>query len=438
MLWAALQISPSDPSCCIDAPGLASWCLQFSPRVAVHDASTVVVELSACERLFGGRQAIVERVQDEAGQLGVTRIAWSLTSLASVALVRCAKSHDLVQPLTEVLDALPLMALPAVLKEEATLARLGCRVLADVRALPRGGLSRRFDKSVLAALDQAYGLRPEVHTWVVAPDTFAQRLELPSRVETAPALLFGAHRLLLQLCAWLSVRHAGVTAIELAWRHDTMRARAAGEGGALTVRTSIPTRQMEHLSRLLAEHLAKVELAAPVDELTLTAVDTQLLEAASTSFLPEPVNEGESLTLVLERLAARLGPENVRRPVAMEDHRLEWMCQWEPAPTASKTKTPTRLNALPQPTFVFDEPIRLALRDNRPYYQGPLHLRTGPHRVESGWWHRVKAADGAASHRHVTRDYWVAESAHAGVLWVYQTRLSDSAEMAWYLHGNFA
>ncbi len=438
MLWAALQTNTSDPSCCIDAAALACWCLQFSPRVALHDAVTVVVELSTSERLFGGRQALMERLQEEAQQLGVTQIAWSVNSLASVALVRCGSSHDLSQPLVEVLDALPLKALTAVLEEEATLSRLGCRVLADVRALPRGGLSRRFDKSVLAALDQAYGLRPEVHTWVVIPDSFTQRLELPSRVDTAPALLFGAHRLLLQLCGWLTVRHAGVTAIEFGWRHDTMRSRAVADGSSLTVRTSVPTRQMEHLSRLLAEHLAKIELAAPVNELTLTAVETQTLEALSTSFLPEPVNEGESMTLVLERLAARLGPQHVRRPVATEDHRLEWMCQWQPAPLVPKSKAVLRTNTLPQPTFVFEEPIRLAVRDNRPYYQGPLDLRTGPHRVESGWWHRTTSAQGLASHGHVTRDYWVADSPQAGILWIYQTRLSDSAEMAWYLHGNFA
>jgi protein ImuB len=31
--------------------------------------------------------------------------------------------------------------------------------------LPRGGISRRFDKALLLALDQAYGLQPEAHAW---------------------------------------------------------------------------------------------------------------------------------------------------------------------------------------------------------------------------------------------------------------------------------
>jgi protein ImuB len=37
----------------------------------------------------------------------------------------------------------------------------------------------------------------------------------------------------------------------------------------------------------------------------------------------------------------------------------------------------------------------------------------------------------------VVRDYWVALSAHAGVLWIYQTRLAQDRS-AWFLHGVFA
>ena len=74
----------------------------------------------------------------------------------------------------------------------------------------------------------------------------------------------------------------------------------------------------------------------------------------------------------------------------------------------------------------------------RPMYQGVLQLLTGPHRVEGGWWHRVPdaQADGGARSLQSQRDYWLALSPHAGVLWVFQTRLADEA--AWYLHGSFA
>lgn len=89
-----------------------------------------------------------------------------------------------------------------------------------------------------------------------------------------------------------------------------------------------------------------------------------------------------------------------------------------------------------QPTFVLPEPLRLAMRGDRPMYQGTLQLLTGPHRVEGGWWHRVQEAGGKTT-LNVVRDYWVALSPHGGVLWVFQERLAQD-ETAWYLHGSFA
>lgn len=64
------------------------------------------------------------------------------------------------------------------------------------------------------ALDQAYGLRPEVYEWLTLPETFQARLELMSRVETAPALLFGARRLLIQMCGWLAARRMAYHRLE--------------------------------------------------------------------------------------------------------------------------------------------------------------------------------------------------------------------------------
>lgn len=444
MLWSALLLSP--PS--TDAPrpiepaslqALAIWALQFTPRVALAD-DAVLMEVAGSVRLFGGKRALRDRVWSEGQELGVGQLAWAPNSLAALALARAGRENGLRGPLETLLDALPMTVLSAVRPHALTLAHIGCRTLGDVRALPRGGIARRFDKALLHALDQAYGLAPEVHEWVQLPETFEARLELAFRVDEASALLFGARRLLLQMCGWLAARHSGVTAFTLFWAHDVMRSREAGEGGHLTVGTAEPTRDVEHLCRLLAEHLAKVELAAPVGDLRLSADTVHRLTESSASLLPDnAVHQGETLHLVLERLAARLGPERVLRPVLVEDHRQEWMCRWQAAPLALPRK-PVLGPELPQPTFVLPLPLRLAMRGNRPIYQGELQLLAGPQRVEGGWWDRV-APSVSGEHveettRHVARDYWVALSALAGVLWVFQTRLDEAP--AWYLHGHFA
>lgn len=151
------------------------------------------------------------------------QIAWSSTSLAALACARGGHENGIKGALTTLLDPLPMETLAAVKPHLTTLTQLGCRTLGDVRALPRGGISRRFDKQLLTALDQAYGLRPEAHHWVEAPEVFKARLELMSRVDAAPALLFGARRLLLQMCGWLAARNAGTTSFCLRWVHDASR-----------------------------------------------------------------------------------------------------------------------------------------------------------------------------------------------------------------------
>ena len=434
MLWSALLLPPADgtPSPTDDAlRALAIWALNFTPRVAIGDGA-VFMEVEASTRLFGGKRALRDRVVAESQELGASSIAWAPNSLAALALARAGIENGFKKPLEAMLDGLPMLTLSAAAPHQVTLAHIGCRTLGDIRRLPRGGISRRFDKGLLRAMDQAYGLQPEAHAWVVVPDSFHARLELMFRVDLAPAMLFGARRLLLQMTGWLAARHCGTTAFTLKWAHDTMRAKDAGEGGELTVRTAEPSRDIEHLCRLLAENLAKVEMLAPAGDLELIALDVQPLREASGSLLPDSVRDGESLHLVLERLAARLGPDRVLRPVMTADHRPEWMCHWQAAPEPLPRKLAPS-TAMPQPTFVLAVPLKLAVRGNRPVFQGELKLLVGPQRVEGGWWDR-DAADQAS--RNVARDYWVALSEHAGVLWIYQTRMDD--ETAWFLHGNFA
>lgn len=447
MLWAALLLSPlSDPSSPSDdprLPALATWALCFTPRVATVDEA-VVMEVEASARLFGGRRALRDRVVLEGAELGVAQVAWAPNSVAALALARAGKENGVRRPIGELLDPLPMETVTAVRPHRTTLTQLGCRRLADLRSLPRGGISRRFDAALLHALDQAYGLRPEAHTWITVPETFSVRLELQARVEVAPALLFGARRLLMQLCGWLAARHAGITAFTLRWKHDSFRPRDVGDSGELTVRTAVPMRNLEHLCRLLAENLAKIRLLAPAGELQLEALDVQALEEQSASLLPDTAQSGESLTLVLERIAARLGPDKVLRPVVREDHRVEWMQHWQLAPAALPRKRPRRMR-FPQPTNLLPEPLRLAMSGDRPLYQGPLHMLIGPHRVEGGWWDRVASKNEAGGvdqpsqvMRNVVRDYWVGLSQHSGPLLVFHERLSGEDKTAWYLQGSYS
>lgn len=472
----------------LSALHLGWWALQFTPRVALLE-DAVVLEVQSSERLFGGASALRERIVAEALRHGASAHAHAATALAAVAQARyeqaaapspapapvvSQRAHPVLHAADEErnneddidglarlasnLDVLPLNVLPGVALHSHTLARLGCRSLADVRALPRGGLSRRFGAGLLQTLDRAYGRSPEAFDWLVLPPVFDARLELPGRVESAPALLFAASRLLQQLCAWLAGRHAGITAFTLRWLHDWHRRDSSSEG-EWTVRLASPTRDYTRLSRLLAEHLQRIQLQAPVGDISLHADAIEALPVSNQPLFQEHREDQlsvhpdilltpsaqraqrDALLALLEKLSVRLGAERVLQARMLADHRLECAQQWRPAVQALAGQRREASHAhlladMPQPGWVLPEPLPLALgreTGQHPIYQGRLTLLAGPHRIEAGWW------DAHTGHARFTRDYYLASSAHAGLLWVFKAQqTANEAGSTWYLHGFFA
>lgn len=456
MFWIALQPRSEDSPAALPLPqdaatALGWWALQFTPRVAVLGA-VVVLEVSASERLFGGRAFLLARLLQDVQVLMPVQSAQAPTALLALAYLQVDTAAGYPVP-----DQLPLATLAEARAHLPTLERIGCRCWGDLRALPRGGVVRRFGTALLDALDRACGLKPEVYPWLTLPEVFDLSLELAAQVEAAPALLFAARRMLAQLQLWLQARQRGVLALELGWQMDARRNTASQ--GQLVVRTATPTRDMGHLQRLLGEHLERTTLPAPVLALRLRSLETAPLHAASASLLPDELRRGDSLPHLLERLSARLGPEQVLQAVPQADHRPECMQRWEPAAagrpearaasggrpagaTAGKRRAPAADAAPPCaelcPTWLLATPLRLAVHQDRPIYQGPLTLLVGPQRLETGWWGTGAPAPAAVT----LRDYFLARSEQAGVLWIYRERLLAGQPEAtpfaaghWYLHG---
>jgi protein ImuB len=68
-------------------------------------------------------------------------------------------------------------------------------------------------------------------------------------------------------------------------------------------------------------------------------------------------------------------------------------------------------------------------------YQGVLELLSGPHRIEAGWWDRRRLHGNVIGD--LTRDYYLALSPQAGLLWIYRHRMVQEGDN-WFLHGVFA
>lgn len=427
----------------LDALHLGWWALQFSPRVALLDEG-VVAELQASHRLFGGEDTLAARIDAESRALGCLSTARAHTAAAALAMARYPE-----RPLL----ALPLAAVSALRAHQSTLSQLGCRTLQDVMALPRAGLSRRFGSGLLQALDQLDGAQPQAFDWLTLPDVFESRLELPGRVDTAAALGTGAAILIDRLCAWLAGLQAGVHAWTLRWEHDAFRQRDVSSQGECTIRLATPSRDRHRLVRLMTEHLQRLTLPGPVDALSLHAHEISPQPDDNSHLFPELSGEAlsirpdsltspaaqkaqsEALNRLIERLGARLDSERVKQGQLQADHRPELALSWHAAPIKPSTSSSSfPVPDLPLPLWLLPEPQALntlacgAQHQEAPFYQGRLQLLLGPHRIESGWWDNTP----------VTRDYYLASSERAGLLWVFRDRHpSLDGHSHWYLHGLF-
>jgi protein ImuB len=84
------------------------------------------------------------------------------------------------------------------------------------------------------------------------------------------------------------------------------------------------------------------------------------------------------------------------------------------------------------PSWLLRQPLRLQVKADKPWYQGPLQLLTRARRLEAAWWD-------PSLQEPVLRDYFIARSETVGLLWVYRERLSADQDRAqWFLHGIYA
>lgn len=414
--------------------GIALSLLQYTAEVAHAEEHSLLLDVSASLRFFGGARALCRRVRASVETLGFSpQIGVAPTAQGAWLLARFRPGRERARQRRALrmptlilrLDALPCLLLPALRPYQDWLDGIGCHSFGQLRRLPRAGLKRRTHATVLDALDRAYGEAIELHAWVEAPETFAARIELPDRIEHAEAVLFAARRLIVQMTGWQVARHLAVTRFSLALEHE--RGRCAVPPTMVEIALAEAAWQEEHLVRLLKERLGRVVLDAPVIALRLEALDTGRMAPPTDALFPDPGGTPADRRRLMELLTARLGEDAVLAPQPHADHRPEAANRWRPAAAlAGKRPAGEIPDTIERPFWLLEHPIELILRDHRPFYGSPLRLVSAPERIECGWW------DDAL----VVRDYYVAQGAEAAHYWICRERVGE--DIRWYLHGLFA
>ncbi|VVD99770.1 DNA polymerase [Pandoraea capi] len=356
------------------------------------------------------------------------------------------------------LDPLSVALLPEAQPWLDWLAQIGCATLGALRALPAAGVRRRCGAALMTSLSRAYGDTPEAPAWYRAPPHFEAVLPLPSLTHDVEVLLFGLRRLLAQLTGWLAAGQLATRSLTLILEHEPL-GRQTLAPTRFDIRLAEASAAPAHLLSLCKERLARAPLVAPVLTLRLDVTQTAPHVPQNGSLLPEPGRERQDFVQLMERVAARLGDEHVRRLQVRGDHRPEAAfvsvaygagggagagnspdtnpgasvgtrtTHGARGPSARTSRhLPETAQALPpRPAWLLDAPQRLRVQQERPWRQGPLQLVSGPERIEAGWWEPGT----------VTRDYFIAADASGALLWVFRERPVKGADAAWYLHGLF-
>ncbi len=446
---------------------VAHVALAFTPAVCWANASesaaahTVLLQVQASLRYFGGLAALLQRLRAALAPLNCTVRFASAPTAKGAAVLACWAGNgsnelhatDLSQ-LEQLLDAAPLWLIGTGRPQWDQLDSMGLGTFGALRRLPRQALLRRFGPALLDEIDTVLGARCESPpAWITLPETFEARIELQTRADTTDQLLHGAQLLIEPLLAWARAQQARVRRCTLFMHHERHR-RQGGDVPAtteLSIALAEASCDAAHLSLLLRERLAHLSLPAPTLELRLHCADVVRGSLHSAELFASARGEREGLIRLIERLQARLGAQQVQRLLPVADHRPE--CDGAlhavsadavgPAASTARRSSPARYVmpeherttaqavSAPRPLWLLNEPQRLPERQSRPWLDGqPLQLLCGPERIEAGWWDAPLAG----------RDYFIAQTPDGALVWLYRARLPLSvAEDAqgWFVHGRF-
>lgn len=418
---------------------MAQWALHLTPCVTLEDQRDVLLlEVRASLRLWGGLDALLARLAQGWAQMG-----WlppDQITMACAATPRSAHwqafyaASALACP-PDIFTGIALQHLPLSVIEEAQphlpiLQRMGIHTIDQLEQLPRQGITRRFGRPLLDALDAAHGRLPDPRSWITVAETFHAALELPARADHSGLIQRGAARLFNELAAWLSARQSGIRHLTLLLEHDDP------PHTPLTLGFASATRDASRFERLLSERLARFQLPRPVYGLRLDVNHSELFAGPTHDFFDAPSHDKHSLPELIERLKARLGQTQVQQLQLADDHRPEAAMAttlFEPSAESARIRRPAHASAYisplahsHRPSWLLEHPLVLATQSDRPIYHGPLRLICGPERIEAGWWenHQQAAA---------RRDYFIAASADSELLWIFRT-----PQHQWYLHGFFS
>jgi protein ImuB len=413
-------------------------CARYTPMAQGEPPDGAILDITGCDHPYGGEERLAADLVGRLEAGGITaRVARGDTPEQARALARFGQDGG-------DLHALPVEALEADAATIRALRLAGLKTIGALATRPRRMLAARFGGLALRLVrmlgEEDRHISPERP---LPPISAVRRFAEPiGRVEDALACL---ETLGLEAAEILRERHQG-------GRRFTARFfRSDGKIATVEIGTGQPTRDPALLIRLFRERVDA--LADPIDPgfgfdlIRLDVGGAEPLAARQDDHLQQARDE-ERLAELIDRLAARLGPQRIYRFRPENSHIPECAAspckpaeaaEWETPSTVEAGEIdpplrPLRLLDPPQPIHVVhsvpDGPPR------RFAWRGRAHevsLWEGPERIAAEWWLRRDRGGR-------TRDYYRVEDQEGHRFWLFRHGLEERGEArtGWYIHGLFA
>ena len=464
---------------------LQRWAGKFSPWVAPEDGDALVVDLTGCAHLFGGEARLMQVVEEDCTDLGLSVAlgladtrggAWALARFAGRAAgsdrsgdaidqeARATRSRagkrrhwtkggaapavqtqaadvTRISPPGQTYGALSPLPIAALrLEPEVTtqLARLGLRRVGDLLGQPRASLARRFGRGLVLRMDQAIGSAPEPVSPARAPDHFAVRMTLPDPIGLAEDVMAAIDRLLPRLCKTLEDKGKGARRVRL----EAYRSDHAVE--AVEVGLARPSFDPHRIRPLLEMKIEAIDAGFGIDMMRLVAVQVEPVhdvQAVGHMQAGEAVRKrlagANALDDLMGRLGARVGLDTIRRYHAADSHIPEKSHKILAAAWSEPHEGPWPKPTNPRPMLMWHpEPVHAPATPRLPEtfrWRGRdlQRLRAiGPERIAPEWW-----LDDP-NWRSGTRDYWVTDTEDGQRLWLFYAH-GGTMSPGWFCQGSF-
>lgn len=357
------------------------------------------------------------------------------------------------------LQQLPVTALRLDDTVVDTLNQLGVQQLSQLLQLSRDDLAMRFGNAIHLRLDQLLGNTPEPVVALRRPAQFTaeQLLEYPTRHRETIEVIIS--RLIDQLCRQLRSQQQGA----LQWQ-----VRLQCNSGPIDFSISLfqSSTSLDEIMPLVEMQL-EVVFQTPmrpskkrklirfeVNEICVAVTSHVLLVQQQRDLFDEsPRLNKQSLSHLINRLAGRLGTENVVYPTLQSGAQPEYSYRLKslvdarrqhrrkPAQARSGSHRLARPIRLCRPPVPVETNHHLAVPNQsstassvRDLHRPPAQITVGksnyrveqawgPERIETGWWRGPT----------VCRDYWRIAVDTGQQFWIYR----DMRQNRWWLHGEF-